>query len=167
MHLNLRCLLVMWCLAPLFAQSQPEYMSCTALAAMPVRIPDEQPLLRRRRFELRECGDGKIVVNGYRENEVKPSLTVDTGDPYPIFLAQVADLLVLQSAGGAFDHVYVFSFEKGRPVLALKTATKDLIQVRQSGDNIVLSVPLTTYPRTDGKLPKAVAPKRFTFRINR
>ncbi len=94
-------------------------------------------------------------------------MVFDTGDGYPRFLAHVENILVFQSVGGASDHVYVFVFREGKPAVALQTATKDLILVRQSKDGVVVSMPPTTYPGPDGKFPPPPAPKEFPFPFDR
>ncbi len=126
-----------------------------------------EPLGERQRFELRHCGDDKIIVVGYERRKATPSLVFDTGDGYPRFLAQAENVLVFQSVGGASDHVYVFTFHAGKPSLALRTATKDVIQVRQSNTELFLAVPLPTYSGPDGKFPPRPAVKEWTFAIGR
>ncbi len=117
-----------------------------------------EPLESRQRFEIRECWGHLVIVTGYERNRVNPSLVFDTGDGYPRYLAHSFNVLVFQSMGGASDHVYVFAFRSGRPSVVLKTATKDLIEVTQTGKSITVLVPPTTYPGPDGKVSGAAAP---------
>jgi hypothetical protein len=84
-------------------------------------------------------------------------------DGYPRYLAHTFNVLVLQSMGGASDHVYVFAFRNGKPSLALKTATKDEIEVKQSGKSVTVTVPPPTYPGSDVKFPPPPRPKQYTF----
>jgi hypothetical protein len=95
-----------------------------------------------------------------------PSLIFDTGDGYPRYMAHVFSVLVFQSVGGASDHVYVFTFHQGKPSLALKTATKDLIQVRQADKSVTVIVPPITYPGKDGKFPSPPPPKIYTSPVD-
>jgi hypothetical protein len=134
---------------------------------MPAETSAMQPLNQRRRFELRQCNGENIVVTAYERGKATPSLVFDTGDGYPRLLAHVENVLVFQSIGGASDHVYVFAFRAGKPSVALRTATKDLIQVRQSKDGVVVSVPPTTYPGPDGRFPPTPAPKEYPFPVDR
>lgn len=122
---------------------------------------------QRQRFELRQCKGENIIVTAYERTKATPSLIFDTGDGYPRLLAHVENVLVFQSIGGASDHVYVFAFRAGKPSIALQTATMDLIQVRQSKDGIIVSVPPTTYPGSDGTLAPTPAPKEYAFRVER
>jgi hypothetical protein len=91
----------------------------------------------------------------------------DTGDAHPRLLAHVENVLVFQSMGGASDHVYVFAFRAGKPSVALRTATKDLIQVRQSKDSVVVIVPPTTYLEPDDRFPPTSTPKEYPFPVDR
>lgn len=140
-------------------------MSCPVIAKMPADAKWTEPLTERPRFELRQCGGDKIIVTGYERAKATPSLVFDTGDGYPRFLTHTENVLVFQSSGGASDHVYVFSFKSGKPSVALTTATKDLIQVRQSQTEVVVTVTPTTYPGPDGKFPVPSAPKEYTFQL--
>lgn len=158
--------LLLWYGATLLAQSKPEWSSCTVIAKMPADAKWIEPLNDRQRFELRQCRGDKIIVTGYERAKATPSLVFDTGDGYPRFLAHSENVLVLQSLGGASDHVYVFTFQSGQPVIALSTATKDLIQVRQSEAEVVVTVPPTAYPGPDGKFPATPSPKKYSFRLH-
>lgn len=122
---------------------------------------------QRQRFELRQCSGEKIIVRAYERAKATPSLVFDNGDGYPRMVAQVQNVLVVQSMGGSSDHVYVFAFRAGKPSVALRTATKDLIQIRQSNDAVVVSVPPTTYPGPDGRFPPTPAPKEYAFPVDR
>ncbi len=122
---------------------------------------------QRQRFELRQCNGENIVLTAYERAKTAPSLVFDTGDAYPRLLAHIENVLVFQSLGGASDHLYVFVFRAGKPSLALRTATKDLIQVRQSKQAVIVSVPPTTYPGPDGKYPPTPAPKEYSFPVGR
>jgi hypothetical protein len=157
--------LVMACGVTLLAQPTEETLSCPVIATMPADAKWMEPLMNRQRFELRQCGGDKIIVTAYERAKATPSLTFDTGDGYPQFLAHAENTLVFQSLGGASDHVYVFTFRSGKPSLALRTATKDLIQVRQSKAAVVVTVPPTTYPGPDGKFPAPAASKEYSFPI--
>jgi hypothetical protein len=151
----------------ILAQSSSEWSSCSVIAKMPADMRWMERLDERQRFELRQCGGDKILVTAYEHAKDTPSLVFETGDGYPSFLAHAENVLVFQSAGGATDHVYVFAFKAGKPALALRTATKELIQVTQSKEGVVVSVPPTTYPGPDGRLPPKPAPKSYSFPIER
>jgi hypothetical protein len=161
-----RLLLLLSC-SVLFAQSGSEWQSCPVIAKMPAETQATKPMDQQQRFELRQCHGEKIIVTAYERAKALPSLIFDTGDGYPRLLAHVENLLVLQSVGGASDHVYVFAFRAGKPSVALRTATKDLIQIRQSNDTVVVSVSPTTYPGPDGRFPPTPAPKEYPFPIDR
>jgi len=158
----LRPLMMLSCSVLLAAQPS-EWQSCPVIAKMPADMRGMGPLNERQRFELRQCRGENIIVTAYERARATPSLVFDTGDGYPQLLAHSENVLVFQSTGGASDHVYVFAFRTGRPSVALRTATKGLIQVRQSKDGVVVSVPATTYPGPDGTFPTAPAPKEYLF----
>jgi hypothetical protein len=162
----LRLVLLLSC-SVLLAQSGSEWQSCPIIAKMPAETRATEAMDKRPRFELRQCNGKNIVVTAYERARAKPSLVLDTGDGYPRLLAHVENVLVFQSMGGASDHVYVFAFQAGKPTVALRTATKDLIQVRQSNDEVVVSVPPTTYPGPDGKFPPIPAAKEYRFPVDR
>ena len=124
-----------------------------------------EPLDQRQRFELRQCDAENIIVTAYERAKAAPSLVFNTGDGYPRLLAHVENVLVFQSVGGSSDHVYVFAFKAGKPSVALQTATKDLIQMRQSDEMVVVSVRPTTYPGPDGRFPPTPKPKENRFPI--
>ena len=148
------------------AQTPPKWNSCSLIAKLPAEISTD-PLVDLQRFEIRNCepdGDGMVVL-AYEKQGATPTLVFATGDGYPRYLAHIFNVLVLQSMRGASDHVYVFAFRKGKPSLALKTATKDLIQVTQSRRAVIVIVPPTTYPDESGKFPPSPPPKRYTFPV--
>ena len=151
----------------LLAQSGSDWQSCPVVGKMPADLQNMKPLDQQQRFELRQCLGENIVVTAYEREKAIPSLVFDTGDGYPLMLAHAQTVLVFQSAGGASDHVYVFAFKAGKPSVALRTATKDVIQVIQSKDRVVVSVPPTTYPGPDGKFPPTPKPKEYQFPIDR
>jgi hypothetical protein len=134
---------------------------------MPAETRAMEPLKQRQRFELRQCNGENIILTAYQRANATPSLVFDTGDAYPRLLAHIENVLVFQSMGGASDHVYVFAFRAGKPSVALRTATKDLIQVRQSKDGVVVIVPPTTYPGPDGRFPPTPTPKEYPFPVDR
>lgn len=137
------------------------------IANLPVNAyADELPKLRQR-FELRQCWGELIIVTAYEKGRRAPTLVFDTGDGYPRFLAHSANVLAMQSPGGASDHVYVIAFRSGKPVVALKTATKDLIEVKQTDGAIVVSVPPPTYPGENGEFPPAPPPVKHGFPLER
>jgi len=161
----LQLVLLLSCSVPL-AQSGSEWQSCPVIAKMPADLRGSD-VADQQRFELRQCNGENIVVTAYERAKAMPSLVFDTGDGYPRLLAHVENVLVFQSVGGASDHVYVFAFRAGKPSVALQTATKDLIQVRQSKDWVVVSVPPATYPGPDGRFPATPTPKDYLFSIER
>ena len=138
---------------------------CQSIALLPADMKWTEPMQRRERFELRNCGDS-IVVLGYQAKKRSPTLNFETGDGYPRYLTHSFNVLVLQSMGGSADHVYVFAFQDGKPSLVLKTATKDLIQVKQGDSDVTVLVPPVQYPDSQsGKVPPALAPKTYVFRL--
>jgi hypothetical protein len=137
---------------------------------MPAGTASTEPWEQQRRFELRQCGGDHIIVLAYANHSAEPSLVFDTGDGYPRYFAHIGNVVVFQSIGGASDHVYVFVFEGSKPSLALKTATKGLIQVKQSEKAILVVVPPTIYPRPDGQVrgqpPTQPSPKEYSFPVD-
>jgi hypothetical protein len=162
-----RLVLLLSCGVLLVAQSRSEWQSCPVIAKMPAEMRSMEPLDQRQRFELRQCKGENVIVTAYEHAKTTPSLAFDTGDNYPRLLAHVETILVFQSISGASDHVYVFVFRAGKPSIALQTATKDLIQIRQSNDAVVVSVPPTTYPGPDGRSVATPAPKEYSFPLDR
>jgi hypothetical protein len=120
----------------------------------------------RARFELRQCGDGPVEVFAYSKKQTRPALEFNTGDAYVAYLVHAGSVLVLQSSGGSSDHVYVFAFRAGRPIIALQTATKDLIQVKQTGEGLTVTVPPTSYP-VDPRFPPQPPPREYSFSFDR
>jgi hypothetical protein len=147
------------------AQSLPLWKSCPVIANLPVDSGSIEPMEGRRRFELRQCSDDLVIVTAYETGKAEPSLIFDTGDGYPRYMAHIFNILIFQSMGGASDHVYVFIFHQGKPALALKTATKELIEVTQTESAVTVAVPPTAYPDEDGKFPPTPAAKRYSFAI--
>lgn len=90
-----------------------------------------RPLDQLRRLEPRQRKGENIVVTAYEQRKTIPSLAFDTGDGRPRLLSHVENILVFQSRGGESDHVYDFAFRAGKPSVALRTAMKEFIQVRQ------------------------------------
>lgn len=123
---------------------------CYVLASLPADSTEDDSHDHRQRFELARCGSGAITVFAFERNQSNPSLVVHTGDDYPPYLVHVRNVLVFQSLGGSSDHVFVFTFQRGKPSLALKTATKGQITVRLSRnrDRLRVEVPLTLYHGT-------------------
>ena len=121
------------------------------------------------RYELRRCPDEEIQVVGWMHGASNPTIVVNTGDFGYITLFHKFNILVLQTAGGASDHVFVFSFVSGTPKLALKTATKDEVTVRTKRkgkkETVVVEVPPTTYPNEAGKFPPTPKPKTYRFAV--
>jgi hypothetical protein len=120
-------------------------------------------LEQRQRFELRQCGDDSVIVLAFEKLRATPAFVFDTSGPYPRYLMDAVNVLVLQSIGGASDHVYVFVFRAGKASVALKTATKGLIQVKQHETAVTVFVPPTTYPGPNGKFPPEPPPKEYSF----
>ena len=135
------------------------------IATLPADMNWTEPLTSRRGFQLRQCYDDRVIVDCFEKSKATPSLTFDTGDGYPRYLVHAFNVLVLQSMGGSSDHVYVLLFERGKPSLALKTVTKDLIQVVQTDRTITVTVPPPVYPGPDGKFPPTPEPKTYSFPI--
>jgi hypothetical protein len=154
------------CGTVLWGQPTAKWESCPVISRMPAGLNSTDPLEQQQRFELRQCGDELVIVTAYENQKRQPSLVFETGDGYPRFLAHAANVLVLQSMGGASDHVYVFAFQSGKPSVALKTATKDLIEVKQSHNAIAVLVPPTTYPE-GGRFPPQPPPKEYSFPLHR
>ena len=120
------------------------------------------------RFELRRCPGGEIQVQGWERGASKPTVSFNTGGRRHRVLYHQFNVLILQTLGGASDHVYVFTFESGIPKLALKTATKDEISVHGERNGreqtVVVEVPPTTYPE-NGRFPPTPKPKVYRFRV--
>lgn len=124
----------------------------------------EEPEGKAERFELRRCPGGAIQVLGWQQSVDKPSLVSDIGDAVYQVLYHKFNILVMQTLGGASDHVYVFTFESGIPKLALQSATKDEISVHSEGDFVVVEVPPVTYPNSKGVFPPTPISKKYRFK---
>ena len=157
--------LLLLLVGPICAQDKPGWKACPVIATLPADMNWTEPLEQRRRFQLRQCEGHIVVVTGFEKGKTEPSLVFDTGDGYPLFLGHVFNVLVFQSMGGASDHVYIFAFRQGKPYLALKTATKEHIEVKPSGESVSVVVPPTTYPGPDGRFPPPPRPKVYRFPI--
>src|SRR4051794_6730699 len=118
--------LLMVTLVTLHAQSTAPCQKLLAVLPTSTALVSVAPAVgpdTRERFELHECG--RLEVQAFERGKVSPSLRVDAGESYPPYLFHLSKILALQAIGGASDHVYVFSFEKGRPRLVIQMATKD------------------------------------------
>jgi len=139
------------------------------IAGLPANVAETGPSNVSERFELRRCPGGEIQVLGWERGASKPRVVFNTGDHRHRILYHQFNVLVLQTLGGASDHVYVFTFESGVPKLALQTATKDEISVHGerngSQETVVVEVPPTSYPNTDGRFPLTPEPKVYRFRV--
>jgi hypothetical protein len=114
-----------WVSSHALAQSQP---ACPVIA-----MPAANGMGH---FELRQCAGGHVIVTAFSPDPSAPSLAVDTGDANSRVLAQVRNLLVVQTLA----HVYVFSFKCRRPALVLRTAARGPVEVHQADDLLVVSV---------------------------
>jgi len=150
---------------PSLAQDNPNWRACPVIATLPADMDWTEPLEQRRRFQLRQCGGDPVVVLGIEKGKAEPSLVFHSPDGYPRLLAHVRNVLVFQSGGGASDHVRVFAFRLGKPTLALKTATKDHIEVKPPGESVTIVVPPTTNPGPGGRFPPPPRPKLYRFPI--
>ncbi|MCX6631313.1 MAG: hypothetical protein NTW28_27185 [Candidatus Solibacter sp.] len=142
------------CGTVLWGQPTAKWESCPVISRMPAGVNSTDSL------------EQLVIVAAYENQKRQPSLVFETGDGYPRFLAHAANVLVLQSMGGASDHVYVFVFQSGKPSVALKTATKDLIEVKQAHNAIVVLVPPTAYPE-GGRFPPQPPPEEYSFPLHR
>ncbi|MCE5306926.1 MAG: hypothetical protein LLG20_04740 [Acidobacteriales bacterium] len=147
------------------AQAEVDWKSCAVTATLPADLNWTEPIGSRQRFEIRVCWGHLAIVLGYERNKTAPALVFDTGDGYPSYLVHSFNVLVFQSMGGASDHVYVFTFRSGKPSVALKTATKDMIDVVQTGKSITVVVPPPIYPGPEGKFPPEPPPAKHSFPI--
>lgn len=138
--------------------------SCPVIARLPADMKDTEPPEYRPWFELLSCGSGNLVVKAYERQKSKPSLTFDTGDGYPTQLVHMVNVLVFQSVGGSADHVFVFTFQGGKPSLALRDATSGNVRVIRAEKAVTITFPPKTYPGPDGKIP-SVPDKSFSFAI--
>ncbi len=148
--------------ACLVGQPKEHWQACPVIVKLPASIRASHSLDDSELFEIRQCHGEHIFVTAIERGAESPSLVISISGPTR-FLAHILDVLVLQSMGGASDHVYVFAFRAGKPSLALKTATKDLIQVQQEQKAVVVLVPPATYPGPNGKFPPPPPLKRYSF----
>jgi hypothetical protein len=135
------------------SQTAPFELTCPTLARLPGDLKDTEPTENRQWFELRQCPGSSVIVQGYERHHSRPSFSFDTQDGYPIQLVHILNVLVLESAGGSANHLYVFAFQHGKPTLALKRSTAGGVAVRQNEKAVSLAVPVKTYPGPDGKFP--------------
>ena len=99
------------------------------------------------------------MVSAYERMKQAPSLTFDTGYGYPVQLVHSANVLVLESLGGSANQVLVFAFHEGKPSVALKRSTAGEVQVKLTQKDVIVTVPVKTYPDESGRfraVPDAV-----------
>jgi hypothetical protein len=148
------------------AGQQSEARVCAKVLAV---LPTKTDLLyealaadTRERFELRECGT--LDVYGYEHGKTLPSLRFQTGEHYPPYLFHFQNVLAFQALGGASDHVYVFTFDRGKPRLVHRMATKDVLSasIDPARRTVTILIPPTTYP-DGGKWPPTPTPKKLVL----
>ncbi|HXN50263.1 MAG TPA: hypothetical protein VN893_26675 [Bryobacteraceae bacterium] len=139
------CALIVSC-GSLTAQSQ----RCPIVAKLPADLKDAEAPQERRWFELRQCNGEGLVVSAYERMKQTPSLTFDTGYGYPVQLVHSMNVLVLESIGGSANQVFVFTFHEGKPSVALQRSTAGDVQVQQTGKDVIVTVPVKTYPDASG-----------------
>ena len=105
------------------------------------------------------------MLAAFEHRKPSPTLVYDIGELSLVSLSHRFNVLAIQTVGGASDHVFVFIFKTGKPELALKAATKDLIQVRFEASALSVLVPPTIYPGPDGKFPPPPPLKRYRFKV--
>jgi hypothetical protein len=148
----------------LHAQSAPKWNSCPVVAKLPADLKDTEPFDFRQWFELRQCGGGSVLVNGYERHRSAPSLSFDTGHGYPVQLVHILNVLVFESLGGSTNHALVFAFQNGKPTVALKRSTTGGVTVQRNEKSITVAVPVKTHPGPDGKFP-SVPDAVYTFSL--
>ena len=143
-------------------------MCSDVFATLPSKIAT-LPTPALERYELRHCPGGEIQVVGWEQGASRAAVVFNTGDQEYRVLFHKFNVLVLQTLGGASDHVFVFAFESGIPKLVLKTATKDEITVRGERsvkqETVVVEVPPTTYPNGAGEFLPTPEPKVYRFAV--
>jgi len=155
------------CVACVPASAQAQLgPDCPVIATLPADINWTEPLESRQRFQLRQCYGALVIVECFEKGKITPTLTFDTGYGYPSYLVHSLNVLVFQSTGGSADQVLVLLFNRGKPSVGLKTATKDHIQVIDSDDGTLrVTVPPPTHPGRDGKFPPTPQPTTYSFPI--
>ncbi|MBL8292824.1 MAG: hypothetical protein JNN08_13355 [Bryobacterales bacterium] len=148
----------------LHAQSPPKWNSCPVVARLPADLKDTEPFDLRQWFELRQCGGGTVLVNGYERHRSAPSLSFDTGHGYPVQLVHILNVLVIESLGGSTNHAFVLSFLNGKPTVALKRSTAGRVTVQRNEKSVTVAVPVKTYPGPNGKFP-SVPDTFYTFSL--
>ncbi len=156
----MRIAFVFWtaiCLGCLQLDGEPgaRFTSCPVIARLPADLKDTEPPDYRLWFELRQCNGGNLFVQGYERHKSKPSLAFDTDYPYPVQLVHIPNVLVMESRGGSTNHVFVFTFKDGKPIVALSSSTNGGVRVKQTEQAVIVAVPQKMYPGTDGKFPSA------------
>jgi len=160
----LNMLLALLPVSVLHAQSPPKWNSCPVIAKLPADLKDTEPSDLRQWFELRQCSGGTVLVNGYERHRATPSLSFDTGYGYPVQLVHILNVLVLESLGGSANHAFVLTFHDGKPTVALNRSTARGVAVKQNEKTVTVTVPVKTYPSTDGKFP-SVPDAVYTFSL--
>jgi hypothetical protein len=149
----------------LYAQDKSDWKACPVIATFPIKHDTGNDVSAQPRFELRLCHGESMVVNCFERNKATPSVSFETGYPYPPYLVHASNILAFQSVGGASDHVYVFFFRNGKATEPIRTATKDSMEVVRSEHTLKVIVPPTTYPGSDGKWPPRPPPKLYSFEL--
>jgi hypothetical protein len=109
----------------------------------------DDPPDKRERFEFRDCPGRGIQLQAFERSHASPTLVSEVFS-FPLFLVQSHNVLAFQSPGGSTDEVYIYAFQKGRPRLIAKTASKAQMQVRMNGNGAaVIEVSDITYERTE------------------
>lgn len=146
------------------AQLREDAARCPIFARLPADLKTDASADERLWFELRQCNGGTMTIRAFERHKNTPSLTVDTEYGYPALLSHTFNVLILESFGGAADHVLVITFHAGKPSIALKRSADGPIQVTRQEKAVLVSVPPKTYPGPDGNFP-SVPDEHYSFNI--
>ena len=86
---------------------------------------------RLARVEVRDCPawGQPIQLSGWERDAGAPTLIVDTTDNVIGQLVMTGDVFVIVTEGGTRSWVYVITFSKGKPKLALTQVTKGIVRI--------------------------------------
>jgi len=116
-------------------------------------------LEKRQRVDIRLCSPGVadgIQLAAWASGKEQPSLVIGTPGGDVVQLVMRTNILVIEISGGSSDHIYVISYEAGKPKLVLKQATKSRAIISSHDKALEIQIP--------NHWTKAV--DRYTFKAN-
>jgi hypothetical protein len=151
---------------------KPNAALCPAVVGLfpTERIDEDTPVNRLARFEVRMCSGGfPVQLLGFKRNEIRPSMFINTEQSGISLLIQTGTVLLLQVSAGSSSPIYIVQMKKGTPVLVSREDSVGGVSYREqhdgNGDFVVFTVPQKTFPDpTTGTFPK-VPPHEIRLKI--